>query len=50
LLALEQFNFDGADQADRAIRSVDPTRPSPELLEARNLLLPAPPAGRGGSA
>lgn len=39
LLALEQFNFDGADRAVSVIRRVDPASTVAELLEARNLLL-----------
>jgi tetratricopeptide (TPR) repeat protein len=39
LMALEQFNFDGADKSIAVIRRVDPASPVAELLEARNLLL-----------
>src|SRR5678816_322583 len=39
LLALEQFNFDGADRSVMAIRNADPKSTVAELLEARNLLL-----------
>jgi tetratricopeptide (TPR) repeat protein len=39
LMALEQFNFDGADRSISAIRNVNPTSTVAELLEARNLLL-----------
>lgn len=39
LLALEQFNFDGADRSIGAIRNANPTSTVAELLEARNLLL-----------
>ncbi|MDB5302698.1 MAG: hypothetical protein JWM97_247 [Phycisphaerales bacterium] len=38
-LALEQFNFDGADRAIYSIRQVNPDALEAETLEARNLLL-----------
>ena len=38
LLALEQWNFDGADAAIASIRKVNRNSPDADLLEARNLL------------
>src|SRR5665213_952775 len=39
LLAIDQFNFDGADKAIAAIRQVNPHSTDADLLEVRNLLL-----------
>jgi tetratricopeptide (TPR) repeat protein len=38
-IALEAYNFDGADEAISALREVDPNSVVADLLEARNLLL-----------
>ena len=38
-IAIEQFNFDGVDQAIDAIREINPNSTEADLLEARNLLL-----------
>lgn len=43
-IALEQFNFDGADKAIEAIRKVDNRSTEADVLEVRNLLLQRRPS------
>lgn len=43
-IALEAYNFDGADQSIAAMREVNPRSPAADLLDARNLLLQRRPA------